>query len=225
MTLHANSRPARRVASSALIQNAKTIALVGNGRISRHDAARIDDHDCVVRINRAQLCGTAGQRTDILAVLGIEALLDVTRRGQPINARALRGAREIWSLGELPAGERIVTDFCGNRPVLGIGTDTKARVREALFGHAAAKVKPTTGAVLLAYLLENSTALITLFGFSHQGSKVHDWDAERAWMDALAATPRVTRANSGGPAIQLPAAGRIAIQIQRFANHFAAGRF
>lgn len=222
----ASPRSARRIASSALLQNAGTIALVGNGRISQSDAMMIDDHDCVIRINRAQLCGSAGERTDILAVLGIGSLMEVAARGLPINALALRSAREIWSVDELPADDTAITAFCGSHPLLRIGADVRSEAREALLGHASAlRVKPTTGAVLLSYLLKNSTARITLFGFSHEGSKVHDWDAERAWMDALATTPRVMRASNDGPAVHLPTPDRFAVQIRRFMNHFAAGRF
>ena len=223
---HGPVRPARRIMSSALLHNAGTIALVGNGRVAKSDAPRIDDHDCVIRINRAQLCGSAGDRTDILAVLGVEAILEVTARGLPINLLALHSTREIWSIDELPADDGVITALCGARPILRIETDARSDARTSLLGHAnAASVKPTTGAVVLAYLLKNSTACITLFGFSHEGSKVHNWDAERAWMDALAATPRVTRAKSDGPAVQLPAPDRAAAQIQRLLNHFAAGRF
>lgn len=207
---------------SLLLSTAKTIAIVGNGPVSVAASGKIDDADLVVRMNHAGLCGVAGKRTDCLAVNGRIWSHDLSRDGRPINPLALRQAKEIW-LSFSPPTE----DERDGRRLVFAGGDRVDRLAEELQRFAAdgAEVVPSVGARILRYVLDESDAKVTLFGFSHQGDRLHNWSAEAAWMGELAKAGLVEYSVSGPPHVRQTFAIRMWMQAQRVRNHIRAGRF
>ena len=207
--------------SSGLLSGVATIALVGNGPIWSEAALEIDNSDIVVRMNRAPLRGVAGKRTDALVMNGfVGRTLGAT--GTPVNPEALRDAREIWVRLKHPG--RGPGD---GRPVIGFGAATMARAQQALIHHGAApgRVVPSLGAHTLQFLLERCSARIVLYGFTHQGEKMHSWDAERLWIDQCVATGRVHRASNRGHRVRQPIWKSTQGQMARLINHMKRFRF
>ena len=116
---------------SALIENAKTVALVGNGPVSSVAAGEIDKADVVVRMNRAQLCGVAGTRTDVLAINDIVRARNFGRIGSPINPLSVRSAREYWLYKRLDTDDERV-----GRPIVYLFPETYKRASADLLRHA-----------------------------------------------------------------------------------------
>lgn len=167
----------------------RSVALVGNARAlaGGRQGAAIDDHDIVVRINRAPMPSAAshGTRTDWLA-LGLALPAADRARMSP--------ARLLW----MPWKRRR------------LGWDT-ARA-EGFYLHPRADIaalqdrigaKPTTGALVIDLLLRSGLGRLDLHGFDFFASRSlsgsrgaadvpHDFGAEAAWVAALAAAdPRL----------------------------------
>lgn len=201
----------------------RSISLVGNGPVSKGHAALIDAADLVIRINRANLCGVAGRRTDVIVIFHRFMGRSVTN-GLPINPRAETGAREFWlqqsdKPGPAKSTEQLRRHVLRGRPVRFI--NIKIRAAELLGPHGATEhTKASTGAAALAYILDTfPDAKIGLYGFSHRGAAQHDWNAERAWFDALEAEGRVTHPPMDGPPLKLPLRDVLHVQTLRLRNH------
>lgn len=182
---------------SALLSNARVVAVVGNGPVSSAAAAGIDRADVVIRMNHARLCGVAGRRTDVLAVNEIIRAQGYARTGRPINASAFRSAREIW-LTYSPVAE---THLDGRALVF---IDPPAEIEElnraiASFARPGERAMASVGARVVRYCLKNSEADLLLYGFTHQGDGSHNWPAEASWMAELARGGRVRSATTEGP--------------------------
>lgn len=168
----------------------KRVALVGNSRalVDSDHGADIDDHDVVVRINRAPMPSTQshGARTDWLA-LAVRLPAEDRRR---INA-----ARYLW--------------MSHKRKRLDYATATSdGFYLHPLHDYADLKerlaAQPTTGAMLIDLLMRSDLSALTLFGFdfmaslSLSGSRTaertpHNFAAEAAMVKALMRTdPRLT---------------------------------
>ncbi len=207
----------------------RTVALVGNGPIGRAAAGEIDGHDLVVRINRAPLCGAAGERTDVLAMLPPVHLTSIAERSQPINPRALEGAREFWfacegSETETAAARRLAGDW----PVRWLGLTFAGLARDRLRAHQPeGKLTPSTGLILIFALLAlMPEAEIVLFGFSHAGSTRHLWSGERRVVEDLIGEGRVSRARDDGRRpVHLPVPLRVTLQARRVLNHLMSFHF
>lgn len=208
---------------------AGSIALVGNGPVGRRAASTIDGHDVVVRINRAPLCGAAGTRTDILAMLPPVQLTSIAEHSLPINPRALGGARELWFLAEeTPAEAEAAERLALGRPVRWFGPALADMARRRLRPHQpTGKLTPSTGLILIFALLAlMPEADIVLFGFTHEGSKRHLWSGERRLVEDLIDAGRIRRgADDGESPVRLPLGLRVAMQSRRVLNHLRAGRF
>ncbi|MAZ17692.1 MAG: hypothetical protein CL535_15365 [Ahrensia sp.] len=208
---------------SALIENAKTVALVGNGPVSSVAAGEIDKADVVVRMNRAQLCGVAGTRTDVLAINDIVRARNFGRIGSPINPLSVRSAREYWLYKRLDTDDERV-----GRPIVYLFPETYKRASADLLRHApddTVRIIPSIGALTLRYVLDNSDADIQLFGFTHQGDHMHLWDIEGRWMRELADGERVRYCSKGGDAVRQPPLVIMQLQARRLLNHIRNGRF
>jgi len=206
----------------------RRIALIGNGPIGRAAAQSIDGYDLVVRMNRADLCGGAGRRTDILVMLPPSHMLDTQERARPTNPLALRQAGQFWFICQDSPEERAAAvRLAGQRPIEMLGQDIYEKARQLLREfHPEGKLMPSTGLVTILTLQQRyRDGRITLFGFSHEGSRRHRWDAERTVIERMLQRGEIERAPFEPPAASLPAAIAARIQIQRALNHLKAWRF
>lgn len=207
---------------SALIENARTVALVGNGPVASGAASEIDKADVVVRMNRAQLCGVAGTRTDVLAVNDTVRASNFGRTGSPINPLAVRSAREYWLYERLDTDDERV-----GRPIVYLFPEAFESASASLQRHAAddmVRIIPSIGAVSVRHVLDNSDADILLYGFTHQGDHTHLWDIEGRWMRELAAGERVRYCSTDGDAVRQPPLMIMQLQARRLLNHIRNGR-
>lgn len=207
---------------SALLPNARVVAVVGNGPVSSAAAAGIDRADVVIRMNHARLCGVAGRRTDVLAVNEIIRAQGYARTGRPINASAFRSAREIW-LTYSPVAE---THLDGRALVF---IDPPAEIEElnraiASFARPGERAMASVGARVVRYCLKNSEADLLLYGFTHQGDGSHNWPAEASWMAELARGGRVRYATTEGPPVRETLAMILSRQSRRAVNHLRSIR-
>lgn len=208
---------------SALIGNARTVALVGNGPVASVAAGEIDKADVVVRMNRAQLCGVAGTRTDVLAVNDTVRSTNFGRTGSPIHPLAVRSAREYWLYKRLKTDDERV-----GRPIVYLHPETTERARADLQRHApdgTGRIVPSVGALAVRHVLDNSDADIVLYGFTHQGDDTHLWDIEGRWMRELAAGERVRYCAKDGVPVRQPPLVVMQLQATRLLNHIRNRRF
>lgn len=170
----------------------RSVALVGNARAlaeSRHGAA-IDDHDLVVRINRAPMPApeSHGTRTDWLA---LATALDAADRAR------LAPGRFLWMS---PKRKRL--DYAtATSPGFYLHPLPDYARLAAGFG-----APPTTGAMLIDLFARSGLSRLTLYGFdffaslSLSGRRTaeqvpHDFSAEAAFVaDLIARDSRITRA-------------------------------
>jgi hypothetical protein len=177
---------------SSLLGGTNTVSLVGNGPIARSQTHEIDSADLVIRFNYAPLCGAAGKRTDVLVLNTWNNRGSRARKGRPINPLARKAMREAWVKDE--EEQSAIQQLHGVSAVL-IGGGPADRVTEALAAHGAraTTIIPSMGALALGYLIDHSDAKIRLYGFTHEGWKGHQWEAERVWIDSLITAGRVER--------------------------------
>lgn len=211
----------------------RLIMIVGNGMVAEGAGAAIDAADFVVRFNVSRNGGTAGSRTDVVAVCNT---------GRPANemldgpewrdSPAVRAAREIWSVRDpqkfaalrprLAVSHPGLDDFCDDRTEdfsrfaeasKKVHTVIPAHVHEAadaaLSAYApGAYVVPSSGLVALFYVLAEprfSGSKIMLAGFSHEGWDGHPFAAERRLVTGLAAGGRLKfMAPSSAPSLNPP---------------------
>ncbi len=201
----------------------KRISLVGNGPVARATAGEIDRADLVVRINRGDLCGVAGRRTDLLILRDPDQIARSIAKGDPMNPLAQRGAGRLLFLAppQEPKDRALVDWLAGGKPVEYLSPDLRPRLNERLARFEGVKdPKPSTGACALWYLLEQfPAARINLYGFSHAGWEGHAWDAERTWVDELAAQGRVSRAPIEGKLARLGVVAQCRRQFVRALRH------
>lgn len=186
------------------LDKVRSIAIVGNGPIDPSLSDEIDGCDWVVRFNTALLCGSAGLRTDTLAIIN---------RGRParsfakapelINTDARKQAKEIffavdpyrlpppysngYTDGKKDYTKKIARQFESNKPYYFIPTDFHIRLIAELMKHGAKDgVLPSTGVLVINLLHElHQNKELRLFGFSHQGWEGHCWAAESGWISSL----------------------------------------
>lgn len=205
------------------------IALVGNGPVGRVGANLIDGFNLVVRINRGNLCGAAGRRTDLLVLRAPTQLDPATGSTRPINRLALKGARELWFVADPSDAAEVAAaaSIAGGRPHRLLGTDIVERTRKALRRfQPEGKLVPSMGAIAVRLVGETyPDAEISVFGFSHEGARWHDWDAERRLMEELMAAKRLVQGIDGGAPSRLPVGLRIDHQLRRALSHLRVLRF
>ena len=152
-------------------------AVVGNGQISLRDGRMIDGCDVVVRFNGAHSCGMHGTRTDVLALGNASEI-----NAWSMNPRAVSAAHTIWSPEAVKPEARSGAEAIRGKPYLVLGWAPDVLAPYATRSGAWA----STGIVVIAHIRQAyPEAKIHLFGFSHRGSEVHDWEAEAAFCDAL----------------------------------------
>ncbi len=162
----------------------KSVALVGNARslAARTEGDRIDAADLVIRINRAPMParGSHGARTDWLALATSVSAADLDR---------IRPGRILWMS---PKRKRLAWRVATSPGFYLHPLTEYARLRSALVA------PPTTGLMMIDLLCRSGLARLDLYGFdffaslSLTGSRTaaevpHDFPAERAWVEALAA--------------------------------------
>lgn len=203
------------------LSSALTISLVGNGPIRSDEAAHIDASDVVVRMNRAQRCGGAGKRTDILVLSRISVIGHFF--GPPVSRLALRGCKEVWVLKQdlLSAQETaLVTKLAAGRLELAFDDSEISFARDMLKLHGAHAEKdlPSQGATVLGVLLLRTDATIKVLGFTHEGWQGHPWAAERRWFDSLAQTGRIEKISGRGKFVRQPTSERLVELSRRLLN-------
>jgi hypothetical protein len=167
----------------------KSVALVGNARslTSRHEGARIDAANIVIRINRAPMpkAETHGARCDWLALATSIATKDLARTAPTrILWMSHKRKRLPWRVATSPGFYlHPIPAWSGLRDRLG--------------------APPTTGLMMIDLLAQSRLTRLELFGFdffaslSLTGSRTagqvpHDFKAERAFVHALIARdPRI----------------------------------
>lgn len=197
------------------------IMIVGNGPVHEGAAPLIDAADLVIRFNGSRNFGSAGRRTDIIAVCntgrpGAAMLADPAWR----DSEAVRRTTEIWSVRDpdkfadlkpaLAISHPELDDFCddytdgfatfaaarGKRHRI-IHRDVHEALDEALLAlDAEPYVVPSSGMVVIEALLsdpEHAEDTIILAGFGHSGWDGHPFDAERRLVDRHIASGRVMR--------------------------------
>lgn len=163
------------------------IALVGNGPISRADVPLIDEHDFVVRFNKAKEFGLTGQRCDALVIRDFADAFSPTS-----NPEAYKNAKELWLRFHPEEPVELPYRVIWPPPWL-----------KELFASVTTREAPpiSSGLVAAGYALEHFPgAAVTLFGFSHRGAPKHDWEAERIVCEMLEEQGRLRRfAAEDGP--------------------------
>lgn len=181
------------------------IAVVGNGPIEAKLSDEIDDHDIVIRINRAPSCGEAGQRTDVLVLVNwSEPGFEFASNRGTINRRARKQAKEFWLTNhpnEVPVLQtgrddenrrgdftpEILNRVVQGRPYRFLGIENR-RMTEALLRRYGARhdVIPSTGVQTVNFVRTvYPGARIDLYGFTHEGWSGHCWEAERLWLRTI----------------------------------------
>lgn len=167
----------------------KTVALVGNARALANatQGAEIDAHDVVVRVNLAPMPDAAshGTRTDWLGL--------AVRLPRADRARIQPG-RVLWM-----SHKRKRLDYASaHSPGFYLHPLEDYQALKDSLG-----AQPTTGAMLIALLLQSDLARLDLYGFDFFASKSltgsrsaeqvpHDFSAEAAWVEGLTQTdPRL----------------------------------
>ena len=199
----------------------RRIMVVGNGQIEAGKGNRIDEADLVVRFNDCRSFGAGGVKTSIVAVCntgrpGKRMLEEKDWR----ENRAVLEADAIWGVrdpekfsamrGVLATTHPELDDFCddytdgfiefcrsSDKQFHGISAATYDQVDDMLAQYQPVPyVTPSSGAIVVAELLNNhcqNDDEVTIAGFSHEGWEWHPWQAEKAWMDALASSGRLKR--------------------------------
>jgi len=186
------------------LRSAGTVAIVGNGPIRADVAAKIDECDVVIRMNHAPLCGVAGMRTDILVLNRLSLWREYSWR--PGNPKAFRKASELWVRLEQPATPRVdrrVKLIAAKRPVRELAESDDLKKMICAAGNDWNAVMPSLGAVVFDIVLRESDAIISLFGFKHEGWGGHSWDQEKSWFDA-AGLRRLQRFHGEGEPLKRP---------------------
>jgi len=203
----------------------KRVVVVGSGPVltrglfqepgtPRTVARFIDGSDVVIRMNNLKNFGApgAGTKTDIHVVTNTGKPGRRYARKVRLDARILRGAREIW-FGSDPAlvasheqvnrarpdadaekdwvPEIVARQRWGSRRWKYIPADVVRRLREELGGSTP---DPSLGPRVIAAALADerfADHTVYLFGFGFFGSKAHDWDAERAYVERLREAGRI----------------------------------
>ena len=184
------------------LARARTISIVGNGPAT--NAEQIDAADIVVRINKAPLCGRAGQRTDILVLVNwshpgrefaknhhcINSLAASTAKSfwltnNPRDVHCLQSGRDTDAPGD--KSRRILRKIVKRRPYRYMPLENRLEIAELLRQYGSrSDVIPSTGAQVIHLLLKEAPqASLQLFGFSHQGWEGHCWGAEQKWINSL----------------------------------------
>lgn len=199
----------------------RRIMIVGNGDVGAGAADLIDTGDLVIRFNGSRNFGSAGTRTDVVAVCntgrpGGQMLADPEWR----CSAAVMSAREIWSIrdpqkfaamrAELAVTHPELDDFCDDYTAgfaqFAAAHDKRHRIIPAAVHDAldaalatynsAPYVVPSSGMVLIQALVsdpEFDDALLVLAGFGHSGWEWHPFDAERKLADSLVRGGRLMR--------------------------------
>lgn len=188
---------------SEQLREARTIAAVGNGPVS--DASKIDAADFVIRMNKAQFCGQAGERTDILVLMSwSHPGREFAKRPECINPLALKGAKFFWLINhpnhidqfrtgrdaKVPgdSSRKIIKKLIEGRPFRYMPSENRVEVSDLLRKNGSRiDVIPSTGVQVINLLRhEAPKASLQLFGFSHQGWDGHCWEAERRLISGMA---------------------------------------
>ena len=158
------------------------IMIVGNGDVPEGSAARIDAADRVIRFNECRNFGSAGSRTDVVAVCNTGRPARAMLSGVWLDSPPVSACSEIWSVrdpekfGEmrplLAASHPELADFCddytagfaelaelrGKRHHI-VSRDTHEAVERALMAYEPAPyVSPSSGMIVLAQVLADVLA-------------------------------------------------------------------
>ena len=212
---------------------ARRVVIVGNGEIGDGLAAIIDAAGLVIRFNDCRSVGPGGHRTDIVAVCntGRPGKSMIGNSGWAGN-EAVRRAAAVWCVRD-PAKFRAMRagllrshpeldDFCDDHTdgfagyARANGKDfhiVPAATHEALDGALASHsptpyIVPSSGAVVIAEYLTHYRKPddeVFLAGFGHRGWDGHPWEAERAWVDSLAAQGKLRRLDFPESVAAMPA--------------------
>ncbi len=193
----------------SLAGSIRTVSLIGNGDIAPELAGAIDSSDWVVRFNAARHCGSAGHRTDTLAIAnhGVPGKT-FARKPALINERARTHAKELllavdssdppppycdgYSDGAGDYARTIMRKIGKGRPCLIVPSSIHRTLTKILRLHdSKPDVLPSTGALAIKLFSDlHPDAELRLFGFSFEGWHGHCWEAERSW---AASMPNVVR--------------------------------
>jgi hypothetical protein len=174
-----------------MVRSGCRIAVVGNGPLQAGYGDLIDDHDIVLRFNTCRSYHRhGGTRTDILVLIsgGVHAKMFAHVRGH-IPLECLMQVREFWFVHRADRrsyAEDIVRRRVGQRPWRYISSECWQNALSMLRAHgAAAEYSPSSGLLTLCYIREAfPPTRVTLFGFSHEGTGCHAWDAEKGIVDS-----------------------------------------
>lgn len=200
---------------------ARQIMIVGNGPVDAGAAPLIDGADLVIRFNGSRNFGSAGHKTDIIAVCntgrpGAVMLADPEWR----DSEAVRRTAAIWSVRDpdkfaelkpqLAISHPELDDFCDDYTD-GFATFATANGKQHRIIHADVHtaldaallaldaepyVVPSSGMVVIQALLtdpRHAEDTIILAGFGHSGWDGHPFEAERRLVDRYIASGRVMR--------------------------------
>lgn len=200
---------------------ARQIMIVGNGPVHEGAAPLIDAADLVIRFNGSRNFGSAGRKTDIIAVCntgrpGAAMLADPAWR----DSEAVSRTAEIWSVRDpdkfadlkphLAISHPELDDFCddytdgfeafatakGKRHRIISRAVHEALDKTLMALDAEPYVVPSSGMVVIqALLLDPAHAkdTILLAGFGHSGWDGHPFEAERRLVDQHIASGRIMR--------------------------------
>ncbi len=200
---------------------ARQIMIVGNGPVHEGAAPLIDAADLVIRFNGSRNFGSAGRRTDIIAVCntgrpGATMLADPAWR----DSEAVSRTAEIWSVRDpdkfaelkpqLAISHPELDDFCDDYTD-GFEAFATAKgkqhriisreIHDALDTALAAfdaepYVVPSSGMVVIQALLsdpKHRSDTLILAGFGHSGWDGHPFEAERRIVEQHLASGRIMR--------------------------------
>jgi hypothetical protein len=184
----------------------ESIAVVGNGSVSKLQGRKIDRFSFVVRFNRFQNYGISGLKTDAVVFVptGDSGRLNASLQN---HCGAIDRASQFWiskspeiiaeqNKEPIPDGEddgfrrdwtkEIRANHVRERPMLCFDTsiyyDAMIRLRNS---GAKNFLEPSTGLLTILYLRKHFDLPIVLFGFTHEGWYGHPWEAERKLISSL----------------------------------------
>ena len=200
---------------------ARQVAIVGNGPVAEGAAAIIDAAQLVIRFNGSRNFGSAGTRTDIVAVCNTgrpaaAILADPLWR----QSSAVRDCTEIWSVRDpekfaqmrprLASSHPDLLDFCDDytaafasfalangktHRIIGRSVHEDLDVQLAAY-RPAPYIAPSSGLLVLHAVLndpDHAEDAILLAGFGHEGWDGHPFAAERQLIDAHISSGRLIR--------------------------------
>ena len=187
----------------------KRIAIVGNGPVDPRLFAEIDAMEHVVRFNKPPPANQyPAMRTDQLSLVNSASIKGTLKSPAYLATPAWQTARAVLlplhpdiigqRMPPAPLWKRLLGQSRDKSAAIGriaqaAGKPVETIAAEIFFTACRAlnipgkyyfpRGAPSSGMLVITHFLETTDAQLALFGFGFQGSKWHDWEAEKKWVE------------------------------------------